>query len=169
MTADLEKKLEELEEKPESIRKKVGNTAMETRVQKMLETIVKLLKDVKESIENSMKDVEAEEMELGKERDEMDDRKKMPEERKKSFEKSTDGNNNTVLNDTGCCEKELVADRTPNALEPDDSPLGRQKNARFLDRAASPVKQMRSKLEGKFSMRVILGTICLRRSGALLM
>ena len=158
MTFGLERRLETLEENVESllesIKKKVGNTAMEKRVQEILESTVQQLKDMKESFENSMKEVEVEETELRKECDQMDDRERIPEERKQSLEKSSDCNNNTALNKTASCEK------TPNALEPDDSPVspGTQENVRFIDRATSPVKLMQSKFEGKFAMLEFSGS-----------
>ena len=152
--------LETLEGKPGSTRKKVGST----RVQKIPEPPVKQLKDMGESSENSMKNVEVEE-ELGKERDHMDDRKKMPEGRKNSFEKSSDCNNNTaVWTETTSCENELAADRKLIALELDHSlvSLDRQKKARLIDRATSPIKLTQSKSEGKFSVLILMKTICLR-------
>jgi len=152
MTAGTEQRLETLEENVKSLsellKEKDGNKVMETRAIQDIETLVKQLKA---SFENSVKGVEVEEMELlGKERDQMDYCEKIPEKHKILIVKSSDCNNNTVLHETAICENELAADRKPNALAPDDLPgsLGRQ--------------EMQSKFEGKFLVRVLLGTICLR-------
>ena len=140
----IEQRLESLEEKikglPESLTGKDGSKGMETTVKEILETT----EELKESIQNSVK----EEMKS----DQINDREKMQEERKQSLEKSLDCNNNTALTKTASCENELAADRIPNALEPDDSPISvdRQGDVRFIDRATSPVKLMHSKFEGKF-------------------
>ena len=100
-----------------------------------------------------MEDVEVVEKELGKQRDQMDDPEKVEEGPKLLFEKSSDCNDNTVLNETAKGENELAADRAPNALKSDDFPvsLDGQENTEYFDRAKS---------EGKFPIR--LGTICLR-------
>ena len=167
-TTCLEQQLVTLQENfkslPELLKEKDGNKAMKSRVKNTVETI---FKQMKESIENVMKDVELEEMELlRKERDQMDDREKTSEERKKSINKSTDCNNNVVVNETAYCENELTADRIPNALEPQNSvvrSLDKQGKVGFIDRATSPLlKPTRSKCEGKFPVRIRLGTICLR-------
>ena len=168
-TTGLEQRLDILEKNvkslPELLREKDGSTIMQTGVKNTLETI---FKQMKESIENVMKDVEVEEMELlRKERnDQMDDREKTPEERKNSVKKSTDCNNNVVVNETANCENELTAERTPNAFEPNNSAvlsLDRQGKVGFIDRATSPLlKPTQSKCEGKFPVRMRLGTICLR-------
>ena len=137
----LENSSQKVESQPESIRKKTGKTATKTRAQEIPDTTDKQLKDRKESIENSMEDVEMAERELGKERHQMDDLEKVQEEPKLSFEKSSDCNINTVSNETARGESELAADRAP------------EENMGYLDRAKS---------EGKFPIRISLGTICLR-------
>jgi len=141
MTAGTEQRLETLEENVKSLsellKEKDGNKVMETRAIQDIETLVKQLKA---SFENSVKDVEVEEMEhFGKERDQMDYCEKIPGKRKMLIVKSSDCNNDTVLNETASCENELAADRKPNAVEPDDFPvsLGRQ--------------EMQSKFEGNQS------------------
>ena len=146
----IEQRLEKLEEKlkdlPELLRKKNGSKAIETTVQEILDT----REELKGSIENSMKEMEL----LRKDCDQINDREKIAEEHKISFEISLDGNNKTAS-----CENELASDRTPNTLEPDDSPisLDRQEDERFIDRATSPVKPLQSNFEGKFPVQVLLG------------
>lgn len=164
-TTGLEERLRTLEEQVksllESTRKKDCSKTMETRVQEILETP---FKQVKESIANIMKEVELEEMELfRKESNQMDDCEKTPEERKKLIEKSPDCNNNVVLKEITSCENELAAERTPDAFESDNSPvsLDSQEYMRVPDTATQPLKLTRSKSEGKFSVRIRLGTICL--------
>ena len=132
MTAGTEERLETLEESVKSLsellKEKDGNKAMETRAIQEIESSVKQLKA---SFENSVKDVEVEERQLlGEERDQMDYCEKIPE--------------------TACCENELAADRTPSALEPNDSLVNQSR------------QEMQSKFKGKFPLRVLLGTICLR-------
>lgn len=168
MTAGLQQGPDNLNEKVESPPeswKKIGKTATKTRAQEIPETTVKQLKNRKESIENSMEDVEVAEKELGKERDQMDDAEKMEEGPKLMFEKSSDCNDNTVLNETASGKNELAADRTPNALKSDDFPvsLGRHsENMGYLDRATPPFSRLRPKSEGKISIRICLRTICPR-------
>lgn len=161
-TTGLEQGLDSIEENvkslPELLREKDGNKAMKARVKKKLETI---FKQMKESIENVMKAVEAEEVELlRKERDQMDDREKTPEERKKLIKKSSECNNNVVVNETANCENELTADRTPNALDANNSAvsLDKQGNVELIDRATSPIKLI-MRFEGKFPVQVLLGTM----------
>lgn len=172
MTAGLERRLENLHEKiesqSESTRKQGAKRAMKTRAQEIPETTVKQLKDRKKSNENNVEDVEVAEKELGKERDPMDDLEKMQEEPKLLFEKSSDCNNSTVSNETASCEKKLAAeDRAPNGLKSDDFPvsLNRQENMGLNGRATPPFSPMQSKSEGKFPMRIRLGTICMRLTG----
>ena len=123
------------------VKGKADSKAIETRLQK-IETPVKQSKDVQKSIKNSVKDDEEEEIKLGKQRDQIGDRELMPEERRKSFETSSESNYNSVLLETSSSENELAADITPDAPEHDDFHVGldRQKNARFLDRATSPIQ-----------------------------
>ena len=158
-TARLEEGLEILQEQGKSLFD--CNKTMETRIQEILESTVK---ELKESIDNIMKNCELVEMklQLRKERDQMDEREKTPEECKKLVEKSSDCNNSVVLKESTGCENELAADRTQKALESDHSSvsLDRQENTRVLDRATPPLKKTRSKSEGKFSVRMRLGTIC---------
>ena len=144
----IEQGLEMLNEKikdlPESLREKNCSKAIETKVQEILDKT----EELNGSFENSMREMEL----LRKERDQINDREKMPEVLKKSFERSLECNANTALKETASCENELAADRTPNTLELDDSPisLDRQEDVRFFDRATSPVKPMQSNFEGKF-------------------
>ena len=149
MTAGLEQRLEKVESQPYSIRKEVGDTGTKTRAHEILETPVEQLKDVKQSIENGMEDVEVVEKGLGRERDQMVDLEKMQEESKISFEKSSECNNSTALNETASYENELAVDKAPNALESDDFRVS-------LDRQeyiATPLlKPTRSKSEGTFSL-----------------
>lgn len=165
-TTSLEERLRTLEEQVksllESTRETDCNKTMETRVQEILETT---FKELQESIENIMKEVELEEMELfRKERDKMDDHEKTQEERKKLIEKSSNCNNNVVLKGTTSCKKVLAAERTPNALEFDDSTVSlvKQENMRVLDRATTHLELTRLKSEGMFSVRIRLGIICLQ-------
>ena len=87
-------------------------------------------------------------------------REKMPEERKKLLKKSLDFNNNNELKETASCENELAAGRTPNVLQPDDSPITQatQEDVRIIDRATSPLKLMQSEFKDKFTLWVLLGT-----------
>ena len=141
----IEQRLESLEKNikglPESLREKDSSKAMETTAQEILDT-TKKLKEEMEFLRNAPEE--------------------MPEERKKSFEKSLDFNNNTVVwKETSCCENELAAGRTPNALGPNDSPTSqdRHEDVRFTDRATSPVNLMHfAEIECKFPVRVLLGT-----------
>ena len=128
----LEKKIKGL---PESLREKDSSKAMETTAQEILDT-TKKLKEEMEFLRNTPE--------------------KMAEEHKKSFKKPLDFYNNTVLKS----ENELAAGRTPNALEPNDSPISqdRHEDVRFTDRGTSPVNVMHSEIEGKFPARVLLGT-----------
>lgn len=140
----MEKRLETLEEKikgpPESLREMDGSKAMEITAQEIPDT-TKKRKEEMEFLGNA--------------------RGTMPEKNKKSFKKSLDFNNNTELKETTNCENELAAGRTPSALEPDDSPISQdgQKDVRFIDRATSPAKPMRSEFESKFPLWVLLGTV----------
>lgn len=146
----LAKRLETLEQKieslPKSLSEKDGSKAMETKAQDILDTTEELKEETKL---------------LKKECDQMYDREKLSEERQNSFEIWPDCNSNTVLNETASCENDLVPDGTRNTLEPDDSPatLSRHGDRSFVDRATSPVKLMQSKFEGKFSVRILLGTV----------
>ena len=136
----IEQRLESLEKNikglPESLREKDSSKAMETTAQEILDT-TKKLKEEMEFLRNTPE--------------------KMAEEHKKSFKKPLDFYNNTVLKS----ENELAAGRTPNALEPNDSPTSqdRHEDVRFTDRATSPVNLMHfAEIECKFPVRVLLGT-----------
>lgn len=161
-TASLEKRLRTLEEQVKSLLEstieKDCNKTMVERAQEILETTLKQLNTL---IQNMVK-VELGEMELfTKEIDQINNREETPEEREKFIEKSSDCNYNVVLKGTASCEKELAADRTPNSLESDNSPVSvdRQENMRFLDRASPPLKLTQPKSEGKFSVRIRPKTI----------
>lgn len=93
-------------------------------------------------MKNSVKDDEEDEIKLGKQRDQIGDRELMPEDRRKSFKTSSESNYNSVLLETSSSENELAADITPDAPEHDDFHVGldREENARFLDRATSPIQ-----------------------------
>lgn len=145
VTTGLGQKLETLEENVKSmhelLKEKADSKAIETRLQK-IETPVKQSRDIQTSMKNSVKDDEEEKIKLGKQRDQIGDRELMSEERRKSLEISSESNYNSVLRETSSGENELAANITPDALEHDDFLVGleRQKNARFLDRATSPIQ-----------------------------
>ena len=136
----LEQRLKTLEKTiecmPESPREKDGSKTMETEAQEIQDITEKL-----KLLGNS--------------------REKMPEERKKLFQKSLDFNNNAALKETASSENEVAAGRTPTLLEPNDSPISQdgQEDVRFIDRATSPVKLLKSEFKGKFPLWVLLGTV----------